>query len=124
MTSVTRQQLNRALVGIIAVGCLCAGAAFTLGGSESDNFWGGSFVRSGLLLGAFWVGMPTRGRAAAWANVSPWTVIGTIIAVIIMLRRPQVFLPLAAVLGFLTVVVPMFLPPRHPPGSSSSHREK
>jgi len=113
-TSVTRPQLNRFLVGLCAAGCLAAGAVLCLTDPRPDNFWGGSFVRSGLLLGAFWIGMPTRGRAAAWANVSPWTLLGTIAVVILLIRRPQILIPLGAILGFLTVIVPMFTQPRQP----------
>lgn len=75
-----------------------------------DNLWCGSFVRSGLLLGAFWIGMPTKGRAAAWADVSPLHLIATCGVIVLMMRvvrRPYLLIPLAAVLFVLTVVWPM-----------------
>jgi hypothetical protein len=120
----SRQQLNRGLVAILAVGCLLAGAWLSLTGEPGDNnhFLGGSFVRSGLLLGAFWLGMPTRGRAAAWANVSPWVTLGVIAAVILLIRRPQILIPIIGAFGFLLYVMPIMTrllgaerpnPPKH-----------
>ncbi|WP_437224802.1 hypothetical protein SH661x_003788 [Planctomicrobium sp. SH661] len=107
MNSLTRQQVNRFLVGILAIACVCAGPI--IGVLDSwNNIWCGSFIRAGLLLGAFWVGMPTRGRAAAWANVSPWMTLGVIAAVILLIRRPQVLIPFGAVMGFLMFIVPLF----------------
>jgi len=108
MISLTRQQINRLLVGVLAVALLVAGAAIGIVHSI-DDYWCGSFVRAGLLLGAFWVGMPTRGRAAAWANVNPWMTVAVLAGVILLIRRPQVLFPLAGALWFLTFALPMML---------------
>ena len=94
-------------MGVLAIGCLCAGLLIGIFDSWNNNIWCGSFIRSGLLVGAFWVGMPTRGRAAAWANVSPWMTIGVVAAVFFLIRRPQILLPLGGVLGFLVFVAPL-----------------
>ena len=65
---------NRLLIGCLAVTFLVAGLAIGLFDSWG-NLWCGSLIRASLLLGAFWLGMPTKGRAAAWANFSPWWII-------------------------------------------------
>jgi hypothetical protein len=107
MKSFTRQQWNRWLVGLSAIGCLLAGVFWRGEGTAQGEIWRGSFVRAGLLLGAFWLGMPTRGRAAAWANVSPWWIAGAILLVLVIIRRPWIFIPFVAVLLFLGVIVPL-----------------
>gem|GEM_PF-1514117 len=96
MTLTTRPQLNRLLVALCALGCLVSGLAIGLLDSW-NNLWCGSFVRSSLLLGAFWLGMPTQGRAAAWAGFSPSWVLAGIAAVVLLgrvIRQPQILLPL------------------------------
>lgn len=111
MNLLTRQKLNRALVGLITISLLVAGVSIGVLDSWESNIWCGSFIRAGLLLGAFWIGMPTRGRAAAWANVSPWTTVGVIAGFIMLtrfIRRPQVLLPFVAVLFLLMFVMPLF----------------
>ena len=60
----TQLPVNRTLVGVLAMVCLAAGAV--IGYVESlENVWCGSFIRTGLLLGAFWIALPSRGREAA-----------------------------------------------------------
>ena len=121
--------VSRPLVGILALTCFAAAAAilFTQSNFVSVVFqeqklaideawwmWLGGFVRVGLLLAAFWVALPSRNRQAAWANVSPWTFGGMLVAVVMVALRPRVIVPLllvAAVLGFL-------LRPRRKRGSS------
>ncbi|WP_437185431.1 hypothetical protein SH668x_002536 [Planctomicrobium sp. SH668] len=106
----SRQQLNRLLVALVAIGCLFAGLAIGILHQWSD-LWCGSFIRSGLLLIAFWIGMPTKGRAAAWANVSPWWTLGVIGGLILITRvfkEPKVLIPIVGAIGFLSFIVPMF----------------
>ena len=70
--------------------------------------WQGGFMRSGLLMGAFWFALPSKNRDAAWANVSPRTLVGMIVAFGAIVARPKVFVPLFLALG----VVAWFLRPR------------
>ncbi|MDZ4689167.1 MAG: hypothetical protein SH850_29170 [Planctomycetaceae bacterium] len=79
--------LNRALVGCIALGCLVAGGlwwAWERG--EAPGLWPGAFLRVGLVMGAFWLAMPTHTREAAWARVSIWNLIGGIAALVVIAR--------------------------------------
>lgn len=111
MTQFSQQnppQVNRILVGVITILCLAAGGYISLNYPE-ESFWGGSFVRVGLLMGAFWSAAPNRGRAAAWANVSPWWIVGTAALLFFIVRRPQVLIPFAAVIFVLGVVLPKLL---------------
>lgn len=110
----TRPQVNRLLVGIITLICLVAGAYISLNHPE-ESFWGGSFVRVGLLMGAFWYAAPTKGRAAAWANVSPWWIVGIAALLLFIVRRPQILIPFGIAVVVLGVIVPKLLPPQRKP---------
>ncbi|MEW4529618.1 MAG: hypothetical protein ACF8PG_15670 [Maioricimonas sp. JB045] len=99
--------VNRTLVGIIAVVCLLAGATIYLMDSY-QNVWCGAFVRTGLLMGAFWLALPTGNREAAWANVSPWVLVVAVVVILLLVRRPRVFFPLLIAIG----IVAFFLRPR------------
>ncbi len=99
--------VNRTLVGVIAVACLCAGLAIGVVDSLA-NLWCGAFVRVGLVTGALWIALPSRGRDAAWANISPLTLVVVILGALVVARRPKVFFPLLVVFGILG----LFLRPR------------
>ncbi|QDT34114.1 hypothetical protein [Thalassoglobus polymorphus] len=103
-----RPQVNRLLVGIIAILCLIAGAIISLNYPE-ESFWGGSFVRVGLLMAAFWYAAPTKGRAAAWANVSPWMIVGVAALLLLIVRRPRILIPFGVALFVLGFIVPKLL---------------
>jgi hypothetical protein len=110
LISVTRAQVNRFLVLLLSIVSLIAGAviSMTIGLEDSQwSMWGASFVRIGLLLIAFWIAMPTRGRAAAWADVSPYWVLGAILFLLLIARRPYIFIPFGIALFILAVVIPM-----------------
>lgn len=108
-----RPEINRVVVALIAIGCLMAGLAIAIFDSM-ENFWCGSFVRVGLLMGAFWFAAPSQGRAAAWANVSPWWIVGVAAALLFIVRRPRVLIPFALAVIILGVIVPKLLGPRKP----------
>ena len=93
-----RAVANRLLVGLLSIASVFAGLTVAIV-SGTDNIWCGSFLRSGLLLAALWLAMPTRGRAAAWEKVSPWTIVASAAVMFIVLRNPRVFLPLAIAVG-------------------------
>jgi len=99
---------NRILTGILAALFVVAG--LVIGATDSwGNLWCGSFIRAGALLGAFWIGMPTKGRAAAWANFSPtWILAGALGLVLFMrvVQRPQVLIPLISTAAVLIWVWP------------------
>lgn len=110
-TEQNRPQLNRTLVAVIALVCLAAGAYISLNYPE-ESFWGGSFVRVGLLMGAFWYAAPTKGRAAAWANISPWWIVGVAALLLFIVRRPRILIPFGIAIVVLGVFVPKLLPSR------------
>jgi len=75
----------------------------------------GGFVRVALLMSAFWLALPSGQREAAWANVSPTTFVGLLVAVVLLPRFPR------AVLGMAVVLVPIWVvlrprKKRRPPG--------
>ncbi|TWT57046.1 hypothetical protein KOR42_04040 [Thalassoglobus neptunius] len=105
MTESNRPQVNRVLVAVIAVGCLLTGIAIAVVDSP-NNFWCGSFVRVGLLMSAFWIGLPSKGRAAAWADLNPWWIVGIAALLLVIVRRPRILLPFLVVAVVLGVLVP------------------
>jgi hypothetical protein len=98
-----RIPVNRTLVGLIALTCL-AGAA-TIGVVDTwENLWCAAFVRVGLLMGAFWVALPSSRREAAWANLSPYTILVALVAVFIVARWRSA-LPVVIAVGVLALVL-------------------
>ena len=94
MISESELRQKRTLVGLLAICCVVLAAILLLMG-RSDAF-ASALLRVGLLLGAFWLALPTSGRAAAWARVSPWTV-GLLVVAALLLQRFRVFLPVLLV---------------------------
>lgn len=95
--------VNRTLVGLIALGCL--GAAVAIGALDTwENMWCAAFVRVGLLMGAFWLALPSRNREAAWANVSPYTIVAALLAVFIVARW-RTALPIVIVVVILALIL-------------------
>jgi hypothetical protein len=95
--------VNRTLVGVIAAACLGIGLVIMLVDSP-ENMWCAAFIRIGLLCGAFWLALPAKGREAAWANLSPRVLLGVLLAGLVIVSRPRLFLILViplAVLGLL-----------------------
>ncbi len=107
--------INRTLVGLIALVCLATGVAIGFA-DEFANLWCAAFVRVGLVMGAVWVALPSGDREAAWANVSPLTLVAILLFALVFVRRPLVFLPIivgVAAIGFF--VRPRRRPPRTRP---------
>lgn len=103
-TPAAQVPVNRTLVGILAIVLTSVGVL--IGWLDSiDNVWCGSFVRTGVLLGVFWLALPSRRRAAAWANVSPWTFIAVLAMMVVLVRRPQIFFGIAALLAIATLII-------------------
>lgn len=103
-----RVPVNRLLVGLIALACL--GAAAVIGLVDTwENLWCAAFVRVGLLMGAFWLALPTKHREAAWANLSPYTLLTALLAVFVVARWKSA-LPIVVAVGVLALI----LRPRRP----------
>tara|TARA_R110002111_G_scaffold126741_5_gene191487 strand:- start:73482 stop:73841 length:360 start_codon:yes stop_codon:yes gene_type:complete len=104
--------INRALVGVISVGCLitagCLHQFVTVEQFAQKVAATGAFMRVGLLMFAFWLALPTRNRDAAWANVSPWVFVGLILGIVGVAVRPKIAIPLIVILA----VLGFFLRPR------------
>ena len=97
----TKITINRTLVGVLALGCLLAGAAIWIGAPDDKQWimWRGAFTRVGLLMSAFWLALPYGSRDAAWANVTPWSFLGIILAIVGIARFPRVAVPVLIVLA-------------------------
>lgn len=77
------------------VGCLSIGSTVIALIILMDDFASGvgaALLRVGLILGAFWLALPTRDRPAAWARVSPWSV-GLLVAFALLLPRVKPVIP-------------------------------
>jgi hypothetical protein len=100
--------VNRALVGILALGCVAIGGIWWIfEGSGNVGVWPGSFLRVGLIMGAFWLALPTRTREAAWARISLWNLIGGLLALLLVVRAK---LPLRLLLpGVLVLAAAIYV---------------
>ncbi|MBX3436044.1 MAG: hypothetical protein KF861_01030 [Planctomycetaceae bacterium] len=95
--------VNRTLLGMISAACLVAGLVIMVVDSYA-NMWSAAFLRVGLVTGAFWIALPSRGREAAWTNVSPQTLLIVLLAGLLFVSRPRIFLILLiplCIIGFL-----------------------
>jgi len=112
--------VNRKLVGILALVCLGSAAVLFLGFRDQASWqlWQAAFTRVGIVMSAFWLAMPSRHREAAWANLSPTTLIGLFVTIIAAGRFPKVVIPVAIVVA----IIGFFLKPRSKarPGSRAS----
>lgn len=90
--------LNRTLAGVLALACGVAGVILCAMRGIEDQFAAG-FIRVGIVLAALWCAMPSRDREAAWARVSPWAVVGGILAAVLLVRHLRVLLPIVIVLS-------------------------
>ncbi len=108
MTS-TDVPVNRAMVGVLALVCVGLGAIlWLLTGDDTANMWPGAFIRVGAVMGALWLALPTRDREAAWARVSIWNVLGTLLALIVIVRARLPFkllIPAAVVFAVAILVL-------------------
>ena len=114
--------INRTLVGVLALVCLGTALAIWIGVPAGQNtwMWVGAFTRVGVVMSAFWLALPSRHREAAWANVSPLTFAGIVVAVIALASRPRVALPILAVVAVLWFVLRPR--PKQRPSNRSDHR--
>jgi len=94
MISENELRQKRTMVGLLAIGSTIPGCVLLV--LESHVALASALVRVGLLLGAFWLALPTKGRPAAWARVSTWTVGATAVAIMVVARF-KVALPLLAI---------------------------
>ncbi len=81
----------------------------TTEGEDNWDMWRGAFTRVGLLMSAFWLALPTSGREAAWANVTPSTFFGILLAIVALVRLP---LKIVVPLGVLLAIIGAVLRPR------------
>ncbi|MEQ9406637.1 MAG: hypothetical protein RIK87_02885 [Fuerstiella sp.] len=97
---VTDEQLRkkRIYVALLAVGCLIGGAV--LAAFPGHEGFQGALIRCGILLGAFWLVLPTKDRPAAWKGVSSsWILIGGLVAAIAIPRARAMFPLIAVIIG-------------------------
>lgn len=92
MTSENDLQQKRAIVGVLAITLVLAGGLLLATG-RSDGF-ASALLRVGILMGAFWLVLPTKTRPAAWVSVSPWSI--GLIVIVALLARHKAFFPVLA----------------------------
>jgi len=95
--------VNRALVGCVALACGVVGVVWwgLEGSTGAPGLWPGAFLRVSLVMGAFWLAMPTATREAAWARVSIWNLIGGFLALLVIVRTK---LPIKLLLPGLVIL--------------------
>ncbi len=106
--------VNRRLVGVLTIACFAGavGIGFYRGAGFVNDPLCAALFRTSLLLGAFWLALPSRKREAAWANISPWRLAILMAAAVLFVWRPRRFGPIIAVLA----VAALFLRPKNRAG--------
>jgi len=99
--------VNRAAVGLLALGCLVTAVVLTPWTAESSSLamFQGGLARGGLLAGAVWLAMPGRNQEAAWANLSPATIGGLLLAFVLTWRIPPRIMIPAAIVVVIAIVM-------------------
>lgn len=91
--------MSRPALGIVAAGFLAVGLVltFTSDPGPDELAWGGVLIRSGALLGAWWLVLPRARR------VRPATWVAVLVVVAVLAVRPRLFLwgLVAAVVGMV-----------------------
>jgi len=107
-TEPKRIPVNRTLVGAIALTCLGA-AAFLLARHGLDEeewaMWIGGLTRAGIMMAAFWLALPTKHRDAAWAGISPLALVGVLLAIVAVVTKRYVLLPVLAAVAVVSFVL-------------------
>ena len=86
--------INRRLVGCLALAFLVGAViAFTREG-DSVNMWQSICTRVGVVLGALWLALPKDGTLGKWAEVSMTKLLVIILALIVVVRAPQRYVPI------------------------------
>jgi hypothetical protein len=97
---IPRLDINRPLTGILSLGLLVLGFGFWFADIGTEMMRAG-FIRSGLVMGALWLALPTRHRPAAWEDVTWSSVVLVLLSVVVFLsaRLRWTVLPLVLVVG-------------------------
>ncbi len=87
--------INRRLVGCLALAFLVgAVASFATEDKEAATLWQGVCTRLGVVLGALWLALPKDGTLGKWAEVSMTKLLVIILALVVVVRAPQRYLPI------------------------------
>lgn len=110
--------VNRTLVGVISVVLLATAAIFSL--MDIQEMWAGACLKVGLVMGAFWLALPSLTRNPELGQVSLVTLLGAL-AVALIIGRTKI--PLKIVLPTLAAFVfaIRILGPRRTPASPPRH---
>lgn len=113
--------INRALVGAISLVLLAAAAILSL--MDTQEMWAGACLKVGLVMGAFWLALPSFTRNPELGRVSLATLIGAL-AVALIIGRTRV--PLKIVLPTLGAFVfaVRILGPRRTPTAPPRHPKR
>jgi hypothetical protein len=90
---------RRIYVGLLAIVALIGYVA--VGFYPGNDGLRGALLRVGLVMGAFWLALPTKTRPSAWKGMmSGWTAPGLIITALVMPRLKFMF-PVVAIIFLL-----------------------
>ena len=112
--------INRSLVGAISLVLLAAALVLSLMGTQ--EMWAGACLKVGLVMGAFWLALPSLTRNPELGRISLGTLIGAL-AVALIIGRTRI--PLKIVLPTLGafVLAVRVLGPRRTP-ATAPHRPR
>lgn len=113
--------INRTLVGVISLVLLATAAIFSWMGTQ--ELWAGACLKVGLVMGAFWLALPSLTRHPDLGRISLATLLGAL-AVALIIGRTRI--PLKIILPTLAafVVAVRILGPRRTPTAPPRHPKR
>ena len=108
--------VRKLIVGLISLGCLVTAAALWIFAEDPEkNPATAVTMRLGIMLGALWLALPSRGDSVAWGKALP--AILAVIMVLAMIRNWRILvyaIPLAIVVAILAAFIRPRSKPRPP----------
>jgi hypothetical protein len=102
--------VRKLIVGLIALACLVTAAAMWIFTDDPQtNAANAVAMRLGIMLGALWLALPSRGESLAWGKALPAVL--AVIAVLALVRNWRVLI-YAIPIAILVAIAAAFIRPR------------
>jgi hypothetical protein len=106
--------VRKLVVGLIALACLATSAALWLFADDPQtNAANAVATRLGIMLGALWLALPSRGESVAWGRALP--AIFAVIVVLAVIRVKWQVLVYAIPVAIVLAIAAAFIRPRSKP---------
>ena len=99
------------MVGAIGLGLLLTSAALAVSGAEGTmELWAGACLKVGVVMLAFWLALPSLTRHDALGTTSVTTLMGVLVAALLVVRTRVPLYLVLPVVGAVVVVLRVLRP--------------